>query len=401
MKPYYESVFKFEKDLSDMAILAMDGAKELGDKVDYYLTTWYNNEMKAHGMTNTKETFLVKSSCPRFTTGDGKGMVAETIRGKDLYIICDVGNYSLTYSMFGTPNRMSPDDHYADLKRLIGAVGGKAKKITVVMPLLYGGRQHRRVTRESLDCSQMLHELNTIGVSDIITFDAHDPRVQNAEPLMGFDNFFPTYQILKALLKRYPDLDMGKENFMIVSPDEGAMGRNIYYASVLGVDLGMFYKRRDYANVVNGRNPIVAHEYIGNDVKDKTIFVADDILATGDSLLKLCSELKERGCGKIFLCATFALFTEGLEKFRKAYEQGLFTAVLSTNLTYSYQEMLDEPWFIQADMSKYIAYIISACDQNLSLSPLLDPHDKINELIEKYKNSQPQQMTLNIDGENK
>ena len=399
MKPYYESMFKFEKDMSNMAILAMDGAKELGEKVDYYLTTWYNNEVKAHGLTNTKETFLVKSSCPRFTTGDGKGMVAETIRGKDLYIICDVGNYSLTYNMFGTPNRMSPDDHYADLKRLIGAIGGKAKKLTVVMPLLYGGRQHRRVTRESLDCSQMLHELNTIGVTDIITFDAHDPRVQNAEPLMGFDNFFPTYQILKALLKRFPSIDMGKDNFMIVSPDEGAMGRNIYYASVLGVDLGMFYKRRDYANVVNGRNPIVAHEYIGNDVKGKTIFVADDILATGDSLLKLCSELKERGCGKIFLCATFALFTEGLDKFRKAYEQGLFTAVLSANLTYSYQEMIDEPWFIQADMSKYIAYIITACDQNLSLSPLLDPHDKINELIEKYKTAQPQQMTLNIDGD--
>ena len=399
MKPYYESMFKFEKDMSNMAILAMDGAKELGDKVDYYLTTWYNNEVKSHGLTITKETFLVKSSCPRFTTGDGKGMVAETIRGKDLYIICDVGNYSLTYNMFGTPNRMSPDDHFADLKRLIGAIGGKAKKLTVVMPLLYGGRQHRRVTRESLDCSQMLHELNTIGVTDIITFDAHDPRVQNAEPLMGFDNFFPTYQILKALLKRFPSIDMGKDNFMIVSPDEGAMGRNIYYASVLGVDLGMFYKRRDYANVVNGRNPIVAHEYIGNDVKGKTIFVADDILATGDSLLKLCSELKERGCGKIFLCATFALFTEGLDKFRKAYEQGLFTAVLSTNLTYSYQEMIDEPWFIQADMSKYIAYIITACDQNLSLSPLLDPHDKINELIEKYKTAQPQQMTLNIDGD--
>ena len=399
MKPYYESMFKFEKDMSNMAILAMDGAKELGEKVDYYLTTWYNNEVKAHGLTNTKETFLVKSSCPRFTTGDGKGMVAETIRGKDLYIICDVGNYSLTYNMFGTPNRMSPDDHYADLKRLIGAIGGKAKKLTVVMPLLYGGRQHRRVSRESLDCSQMLHELNTIGVTDIITFDAHDPRVQNAEPLMGFDNFFPTYQILKALLKKYPTIDMSKEKFMVVSPDEGAMSRNIYYASVLGVDLGMFYKRRDYANVVNGRNPIVAHEYIGNDVKDKTIFVADDILATGDSLLKLCSELKERGCGKIFLCATFALFTEGLEKFRKAYDQGLFTAVLSTNLTYSYQEMIDEPWFIQADMSKYIAYIISACDQNLSRSPLLDPHDKIHELIEKYSIGQPQQMTLNIDGD--
>ena len=399
MKPYYESIFNFDKDLSDMAIIAMDGAKDLGEKVDYYLTTWYNNEMKAHGKTNTKDTFLVKSSCPRFTTGDGKGMVAETIRGKDLYIITDVGNYSLTYNMFGTLNRMSPDDHYADLKRIIGAVGGKAKKITVVMPLLYGGRQHRRISRESLDCAQMIHELKTIGVTDIITFDAHDPRVVNAEPLMGFDNFFPTYQILKSLLKKYPDLDMSKDNFMVVSPDEGAMGRNIFYASVLGVDLGMFYKRRDYANVVNGRNPIVAHEYIGNDVKDKTIFVADDILATGDSLLKLCSELKERGCGKIFLCATFALFTEGLDKFRKAYEQGMFTAVLSTNLTYSYQEMLDEPWFIQADMSKFIAYIISACDQNLSLSPLLDPHDKIHELIEKYKIGQPQQMTLNIDGD--
>ena len=236
-----------------------------------------------------------------------------------------------------------------------------------------------------------------MGVSEIITFDAHDPRVQNAVPLMGFDNFLPTYQILKAMLRSYPDLDMTKERFMIVSPDEGAMSRNIYYASVLGTDLGMFYKRRDYANVVNGRNPIVAHEYIGNDVRGKDIFVADDIIATGDSMLKLCVELKERGCGKIFLSATYALFTEGVQKFEDAYNQGLFTAVLSTNLTYCPQELLEKKWFIQADMSKFVAYIISACDQNKSLSELLDPHDKIHELIEKFNSTKPEQLTLDID----
>ncbi len=396
MKPYYESIFKVKDDMSDLAVIAMEGAKELGDKVNYYLTTWYNEEAKKRGL-KTKDTFLVKNSCPRFTTGDGKGLIDDSVRGKDLYIICDVGNYSITYNMFGTPNRMSPDDHYQDLKRIIGAIAGKAKKITVVMPILYGGRQHRRTTRESLDCSQMLHELVEIGVNDVITFDAHDPRVQNAEPFMGFDNFFPTYQILKALLRRYPELDLSKDHFMVVSPDEGAMGRNIFYASVLQVDLGMFYKRRDYAHVVNGRNPILAHEYLGNDVKDKTIFVADDILATGDSLLKLCRELKAKDCGKIFLCATYALFTEGLEKFQKAYDEGLFTAVLSTNLTYSYKEMLEKPWFIQADMSKFMAYIISACDQNLSLSPLLDPHDKIQELIEKHNEGRPQQLSFKTE----
>ena len=397
MKPYYESVFKVNQDMSNMAILAMAGAQDLGEKVDYYITKWYNEAAEKSGVKTHKDTFLIKNSCPRFTTGDGKGLILESVRGKDLYILCDCGNYSITYNMFGTPNRMSPDDHYADLKRLIGAIAGNAKKITVVMPNLYGGRQHRRSARESLDCSQMLHELNSMGVSDVITFDAHDPRVQNAEPLMGFDNFFPTYQILKALLKNFPNLEMDKDHFLVVSPDEGAMSRNIFYASVLGVDLGMFYKRRDYAHIVNGRNPIVAHEYIGNDVKDMTIFVADDILATGDSMLHLCKELKARGCGKIFLCCTYALFTEGLEKFQKAYDEGLFTAVLSTNLTYSYKEMLDKPWFVQADMSKFIAYIISACDQGLSLSPLLDPHDKIVELVEKYKENKPEQLALNIE----
>ena len=397
MRPFFESIFNFDKDTSNMAIIALAGAKELGDKIDYYLVNWYNQEAKAQGKKLHRDTFLVKNVCPRFTTGDGKGLVMETVRGKDLYILCDMGNYSITYDMFGFKNHMSPDDHYSDLKRIIAAAGGKAKSSTVVMPSLYGGRQHRRNARESLDCAQMLQELVSMGVSEIITFDAHDPRVQNAVPLMGFDNFLPTYQILKAMLRSYPDLDMTKERFMIVSPDEGAMSRNIYYASVLGTDLGMFYKRRDYANVVNGRNPIVAHEYIGNDVRGKDIFVADDIIATGDSMLKLCVELKERGCGKIFLSATYALFTEGVQKFEDAYNQGLFTAVLSTNLTYCPQELLEKKWFIQADMSKFVAYIISACDQNKSLSELLDPHDKIHELIEKFNSTKPEQLTLDID----
>ena len=388
MRPFFESIFNFDKDTSNMAIIALAGAKDLGDKIDYYLVNWYNQEAKAQGKKFKKDTFLVKNVCPRFTTGDGKGLVMETVRGKDLYILCD---------MLGFKNHMSPDDHYADLKRIIAAAGGKAKSITVVMPSLYGGRQHRRNARESLDCAQMLQELVSMGVSEIITFDAHDPRVQNAVPLMGFDNFLPTYQILKAMLRSYPDLDMNKERFMIVSPDEGAMSRNIYYASVLGTDLGMFYKRRDYANVVNGRNPIVAHEYIGNDVRGKDIFVADDIIATGDSMLKLCVELKERGCGKIFLSATYALFTEGVQKFEDAYNQGLFTAVLSTNLTYCPAELLQKKWFIQADMSKFMAYIISACDQNKSLSELLDPHDKIHELIEKFNSTKPEQLSLDIE----
>ena len=399
MRPFFESVFNFEKDSSNMAIIALKGAEELGKKVDYYLVNWYNSEAKSNGKKSTKKTFLVGNNCPRFTTGDGKALINDSIRGKDLFIICDVGNYSIEYNMFGTPNRMSPDDHYADLKRIISACAGKANKITVVMPLLYGGRQHRRTARESLDCSQMLHELEYMGVNDVVTFDAHDPRVQNAVPTMGFDNFMPTYKILKAMLRTFPEINMKKENFMIVSPDEGAMSRNIYYASVLGTDLGMFYKRRDYANVVNGRNPIVAHEYIGNDVRGKDIFVADDIIATGDSMLKLCTELKAAGCGKIFLSATYALFTEGLEKFQKAYEQGLFNAVLSTNLTYATEEVLKKNWFIQADMSKFVAYIIAAIDQNKSVGQLLDPHDKIHELIEKFNASKPQQLAMDISEE--
>lgn len=382
MAPFFESTFNFDEERdSDLAIIATEGAKELAEKVDYYLVNWYNNEAKLQNKNKSKDTFLIKNKCPRFTTGDGKGIIEETVRGKDVYILCDVGNYSITYNMFGTPNRMSPDDHYADLKRIISAIAGKSKSTTVIMPLLYGGRQHRRNSRESLDCAQMLRDLEQIGVKDIITFDAHDPRVQNAIPLMGFDNFFATYQILKALLARFPEVNLNKENFMVVSPDEGAMSRNIYYSSVLGIDLGMFYKRRDYSTIINGRNPIVSHEYIGNSVEGKDIFVQDDIIATGDSVLHLCKELKDKGARRIFLSATFALFTEGLEKFSKAYEEGLFTAVLSTNLTYTIPELLEKEWFVSADMSKYIAYIVSALNQRKSVSSLLDCHDKIDDML--------------------
>lgn len=389
MKPFFEQIFNFDNAATnDMAIIATEGAKQLGDMIDAYLVEWYNNEARVQGKPANKETFLIKNSCPRFTTGDGKGMILETVRGKDIYIICDVGNYSLEYNMFGSMNRMSPDDHYADLKRIIGAIAGKANKITVIMPLLYGGRQHRRNSRESLDCAQMLRELEDLGVSDIITFDAHDPRVQNAVPMLGFDNFFATYQILKALIDKFPDIKLNKENIMVVSPDEGAMFRNIYYSSVLGIDLGMFYKRRDYSTIVNGRNPIVCHEYIGNSVEGKNIMVADDIIATGDSVIHLCQELKAKGAKNIFIIATYALFTEGVEKFEKAYRDGLFTAVLSTNLTYTRPDVVTTDWFVSADMSKFIAYIISSCNQSRSLSSLLDPHDKINELMERFNDTQ-------------
>ena len=381
MTPFSENIFQEEFYTSPMGIIALDGATELAAKIDKYLVAWANK--KSDGIK--RETFIIDSAYPRFTTGDGKAIINETVRGKDLYIIADVGNHGCTYNMYGKEHCMSPDEHFADLKRVISAAGGKPSRITVIMPILYGGRQHRRNSRESLDCAMMLQELESMGVRDIITFDAHDPRVQNSVPLMGFDNFFPTYQILKAMHKRFPDVQLDKDHLMVVSPDEGAMARNIYYASVLGLDLGMFYKRRDYANIVNGRNPIVAHEYIGSSVMGMDIFVADDIIATGDSVLKLARELKEKGANNIFFAATFALFTEGVDKFQKAYEDGLFTAVLSTNLTYRIPELKKCEWFIEADLSKYIAYIISACNSNQSVSSLLEPHSKINELLGRIK----------------
>lgn len=379
MTPFFENVLKEEYYTCPMGIIALPGAMELAQKIDRYLVSWFNKD-KGEDQTQ-RDTFLIDSAYPRFTTGDGKAIINETVRGKDLYILVDVGNHGCTYELYGKQHPITPDEHFADLKRVISAAGGKPNKITVVMPMLYGGRQHRRAGRESLDCAMMLQELQNMGVADIITFDAHDPRVQNAVPLMGFDNYFPTYQILKAMHRNFPEIPLDNNHLMVVSPDEGAMNRNIYYASVLGLELGMFYKRRDYTQVVNGRNPIVAHEYIGQSVMGMDVFVADDIIATGDSSLKLCRELKEKGAGNIFITATFALFTEGVEKFQKAYEEGLFTAVLSTNLTYRIPELKECKWFIEADLSKYIAYIISACNSNLPVSKLLEPHDKIQELM--------------------
>ncbi len=372
-----------------LGILPMPGAKELGDKIDHYLTAWYHN-LYPHYKEDPemRDSMQLEVVCPRFTSGDGKAVLRESARGYDLFIVTDMGNYSLEYEMFGRKVPMSPDDHFQDLKRAIQAVSGKAYRITVIMPTLYGGRQHKRSSRESLDCAVALQELEAIGVKNIITFDAHDPRVQNATPLMGFDNVMPTYQVLKALLRKYKDLSLDKEHLMIVSPDEGAMQRNIYYASVLGVDLGMFYKRRDFSTVVNGRNPIVAHEYMGNPVAGKDILVADDIIASGDSMLGLAYELKEKGARRIFVTATYGLFTEGLDKFQKAVDDGAITGVLSTNLTYRTPELLAKDWFTEVDCSKYIAYYILAMHQNQSVSKLLDPHTKIKTLLEKYKAEQ-------------
>ncbi len=382
MTTFFTEVFDTPSPVAPLGLIVMEGARKMGEKVDTYLTNWYNRDLSNHHREFVqRDTFILKSSCPRFTSGDSKGIISDSVRGMDLYILCDVGNYSLEYELPGGTNHMSPDDHYADLKRLISAAGGKAERITVIMPILYGGRQHRRNSRESLDCAQMLQELYAMGVNEIVTFDAHDPRVQNAVPLMGFDNFFATYQILKALKNKFPEQKLDKDNFMIVSPDEGAMNRNIYYASVLGVDLGMFYKRRDYTTIVNGRNPIVSHDYIGTSVKGKDVFVADDIIATGDSMLKLCNHLKADGANKIFLNATFSLFTEGVDKFQKAYDDGLFTAVMSTNLTYVRPDVVEKEWFVQADLSKYIAYIVAYCNQNKSVADLLSCSDRINRLL--------------------
>ncbi|HOR21407.1 MAG TPA: ribose-phosphate pyrophosphokinase, partial [Ruminococcus sp.] len=330
------------------------------------------------------DTFLIESECPRFSSGDGKGLIKSNVRGRDLFIIIDVGNYNIKYDYFGFQNAMSPDDHFQDLKRIIQAASGKAHRINVIMPILYGGRQHRRSYRESLDCACALQELEAMGVANIVTFDAHDPRVQNAIPLMGFDNVMPTYQVLKSILKNVQDINFTKEKFMIVSPDEGALNRNMYYASVLGVDMGMFYKRRDYSQIVNGRNPIVAHEYLGNPVEGKDIFVADDIISSGESMLDLAYNLKNRKAGRIFTYATYAIFTNGLDKFDKAYEDSIIDGVFGTNLTYRSPELLSRPWFHEVDVSKYISYFIEAINHEVSISKILDPHEKIEALLKKY-----------------
>mgnify|MGYP000086186935 CR=1 FL=1 len=367
-----------QPSVADMRLIACPGAEELTGLIDKHLVRW----AKDAGID--KETFIISCDCPRFQSGDAKGLVKESVRGDDIFIVVDPGNYSVTYKLFDNVNHMSPDDHFANLKRLIQAVAGKAHRVSVIMPSLYGGRQHRRVVRESLDCAVALQELQTMGVQNIITFDAHDPRVQNAVPLMSFDNAMPTYQVLKSLLKKDPEISFDKSKFTVVSPDEGAMNRNMYFSSVLGCNLGMFYKRRDYSRVVNGRNPIVAHEYLGEDVKGKDVFIADDIIASGESMLDIAYELKMRGARNIFTCCTFPLFTAGLEKFDKAYNDGIIKAVLGTNLTYRKPELLEREWYYDVDVSKYTAYFIAAINHDKSVSSIIDPMTKIRTLLDKH-----------------
>ena len=370
--------FNFENRVAELGLIAAPGAEELTKKIDHHLIQW----AKEAGVE--METFIIESECPRFSSGDGKGLIRSSIRGDDLFIVADVGNYSLRYKMFGHENMMSPDDHFQNIKRLIQAASGKAHRISLIMPMLYGSRQHRRSYRESLDCAFALQELQTMGVSNIITFDAHDPRMQNAVPLMGLDNVMPTYQVIKALLRDIPNLSFDRDHFMVISPDEGAMNRNMYSASVLGVNLGMFYKRRDYSRIVNGRNPIVAHEYLGESVEGKDIFVADDIISSGESMLDIAVALKEKGAKRIFANATYAIFTNGVEAFDKAYEDGLLAGVFGTNLTYRRPELLTREWFHEVDCSKYIAYFISALNHDMSISAVIDPHERINTLLKKH-----------------
>ena len=332
-----------------------------------------------------RSSYILKANVPRFGSGEAKGMILESVRGTDLYLLVDVANYSLTYSLCGHENHMSPDDHYQDLKRIIAAVGGKARRITVIMPYLYESRQHKRTARESLDCALALQEMVSMGVDNIITFDAHDPRVQNAIPLHGFETVQPIYQFVKGLLKHVKDLQIDSGHMMIISPDEGGMSRAIYMANVLGLDMGMFYKRRDYTRIINGRNPIVAHEFLGSSVEGKDMVIIDDMISSGESVLEVATALKERKARKIFICATFGLFTNGLERFDRAFENGMIDGVLTTNLVYQTPELLSREWYIDCDMSKYIAYLIDTLNHDASISDLLDPNERIQRVVTRYK----------------
>ncbi|MBE6781229.1 MAG: ribose-phosphate pyrophosphokinase [Ruminococcaceae bacterium] len=360
----------------DLAIVAMRGCEEIAKQVDYYLMQWRG--------TPDEKSFVINASCPRFGTGEAKGVFKHSARGLDAYIICDCFNYSVTYNMYGKEVPMSPDDHFADLKRIIAAMGGKARRVNVIMPMLYEGRQHRRTTRESMDCALMLQELMSMGVKNFITFDAHDPRVNNAIPLDGFDNVQATYQMIKALLRSVPDIQLNPEKTMIVSPDEGGMGRCIYYSSVLGLDLGMFYKRRDYSTIVDGRNPIVAHEFLGKDVKGMDLILVDDMISSGESMLDIAAKLKEKGANRIFIFSTFGLFVNGLEKFDEYYENGLIDKIFTTNLIYNTPELLSREWYCNVNMSKYIALLVDTINCDNSISKLLDPADKIHAVVAKH-----------------
>ncbi len=377
--------------IGPLGIIALDGCEEMGKKIDDYLVQWrhedesqFKNDVVFNGYE--RDTYLVDASVPRFGSGEAKGLVNESVRGMDLYIMVDVCNYSLEYSLTGHINHMSPDDHYQNLKRVISAIGGKARRITVIMPFLYESRQHRRSGRESLDCALALQELVGMGVDNIITFDAHDPRVQNAIPLSGFETVRPTYQFVKELLSNYDDLQIDSNHMMAISPDEGATERAVYLANVLNLDMGMFYKRRDYTRMEDGRNPIVAHEFLGSSVEGKDVIILDDMISSGDSILDVARQLRERKAKRVFAAATFGLFTNGLDNFDKAYEEGVFDGILTTNLIYQSPELLERPWYMSCDMSKYIALMIDTLNHDGSISSILDPSERILTAVDRYRN---------------
>jgi len=367
--------------LGELSIIGMHGCEEITKKIDWYLKQWTCDKDANH-------TFITDAICPRFGTGEGKGVILESVRGHDVFIICDAFNYGITFEMYGMKVPMSPDDHFADLKRIIAATNGKARRITVIMPMLYEGRQHKRKYRESLDCAIALQELVGMGVDNIITFDAHDPRIQNAIPLSGFESVPVAYQMLKRLTNSFPDIIFDKEHTMVISPDEGGMNRAIAFASMIGLDLGMFYKRRDYSVVEQGRNPIVSHEFLGDNIEGKDVIVVEDIIASGESALDIFYQLTEKKAKRIFMCCTFGLFCNGLDAFDKAYEQSAVTAVLTTNLVYRSPELLKREWFKEVDMSKYISFIIDTLHHDASMSDLLNPVDRIDKLLEKVRKSQ-------------
>lgn len=363
-----------------LSIISMKGCEEFTARIDSYLKRFRTYE--------NIETYVTHVTCPRFGTGEGKGVIDETVRGHDVYIICDVFNYGVTYKMYGIENHMSPDDHYQDLKRIIAAMGGKARRVTVVMPMLYEGRQHRRSGRESLDAALMLRELVNMGVSNIITFDAHDPRISNAIPLAGFDDVQPTYQMIKALTRAVPDIALNKFDTVVISPDEGGMSRCMYYSSVLKLDLGMFYKRRDYSRIVNGKNPIIAHEYLGRDVSGKDVIIVDDMISSGESVIDVATNLKKQGAKRIFVFSSFGLFVNGLEVMDKAYADGVINKIFTTNLIYRNPDLRDKEWYYEVDMSKYMSLLIDTLNHDETISKLLNPVSKIQALVEKLENDQ-------------
>ncbi len=378
--------------VAPLKIAALDSCKELGQKVNDYIVRFRQDTLKESlksplFSSYQLDNYLVGCHCPRFGSGEAKGLIDESIRGKDLFIMVDVCNYSLTYTVNGHPNHMSPDDHYQDLKRIISAANGKAYRLNVIMPFLYESRQHKRTKRESLDCALALQELIDMGVDNIITFDAHDPRVQNSIPLHGFDSFNPPYQFIKALLRAEPELIVDKDHLMVVSPDEGAMHRAIYFSNVTCVNMGMFYKRRDYSTVVKGKNPIVAHEFLGDDVHGKDIIIVDDMISSGESMLDVARQIKERGANRVFVCTTFGLFTEGFDMFDQYYEHGYIDRVITTNLTYLPPLAYEKPYFVVADMSKFLALIIDSLNHDITIGKVMNPTDKIHALLKVHNQS--------------